>query len=523
MTSANESSPRNESPPSSPAGAGGDADASDRAARGPAKEGSAPRTGAAHGAGADEPAGKKGQTALGVLGFVLALGFGFLVGKWINRPDTHVEPVAQDRVRVALRGDEPTLGPEGAWVTVIEFADFECPYCAKGAKPLLDAIEDMDEGDVRLIFKHYPLPFHRKAVPAARAAYAGHKFGKFWELHDYLYEHRGDVTDLRSFVESLGLDPDAFMEVMFSDEAMKAVDDDMVAGGRAGVSGTPAYVVNGLVYTGARSKAQWKEILKAAKEDAERLGVPRAEVYATLMKDAKDRLGDGAPVGGKPSARAPARQPGEADPSARYKVPAGDDRPSLGPADAKVTLVLFSDFECPFCRRLAPVVVRLAREQGDLRVVFRNFPLPSHPKARAAAKAAMAAHRQGKFWAYHDRLFSYRGPLSDAAFEKIAAEAGLDVERFRKDLEDPAVAAAIDEDVALGKRFGVVATPTMFVNGRYIRGAQSAKSLLSVVENARKEADRILAEGGGEGRPYDRIVRDALDRVAPAEGGGGTP
>lgn len=463
------------------------------------------------------PEKKGGQTALGVLGFVLALAVGFLVGKWINRPDVKVEPLGKERVRVTLRGDEPTLGPKDAWVTVIEFADFECPYCAKGAGPLAEAIEAMDEGDVRLIFKHYPLPFHRKAVPAARAGYAAHRMGKFWQVHDFLYEHRGDVTDLRGFVTTLGLDPDEFVSLMFSDEAMKAIDDDMLAGGRAGVSGTPAYIVNGHVYAGARSKAQWIAIFEQAKEEAEALGVPREAIYDTLMKDAKDRIGDGAPVGGKPSARGPARRPGEADLMARYKVPAGDDRPTLGADDALVTIVLFSDFQCPYCRRLAAVVTEIARAQGDVRLIFRNFPLPTHPRAETAARAAMAAARQGKFWPMHDALFGHRGPLTDEAIGRMAEKVGLDVERFERDRQDPAISAQVREDVALGKRFGVVATPTMFVNGRYVRGAQTAKTLEQVIENARTEAREVLAKRSGDGTPYDRIVADALDRAIPEE------
>lgn len=448
---------------------------------------------------------------------MLALAVGFLVGKWINRPDVKVEPLGKERVRVDLRGDEPMRGPKDAWVTVIEFADFECPYCAKGAGPLAEAIEAMDEGDVRLIFKHYPLPFHRKAVPAARAGYAAHRMGKFWEVHDFLYEHRGDVTDLRGFVADLGLDPDEFVSLMFSDEAMKAIDDDMLAGGRAGVSGTPAYIVNGHVYAGARSKAQWIAIFEQAKEEAEALGVSREAVYDALMKDAKDRIGDGAPVGGKPSARGPARRPGEADAMARYKVPAGSDRPALGGDDALVTIVLFSDFQCPYCRRLAAVVTEIARTQGDVRLVFRNFPLPTHPRAEAAARAAMAAARQGKFWPMHDALFGHRGPLTDEAIVRMAEKVGIEVERFERDWNDPAIAAQVREDVALGKRFGVVATPTMFVNGRYVRGAQTAKTLGQVIENARTEAREVLAKRPGDGTPYDRIVADALDRAIPEE------
>ncbi len=478
-----------------------------------------PPSAASDSPGASEPPsrGGAGSTALGVLGFVAALGVGFFAGKWITRPDTPVEIVEGDRVRVALRGDEPQRGPDDAWVTVIEFADFECPYCAKGAGPLGEALDDLGD-DARLIFKHYPLPFHSRAMPAARAAYAAQQMGKFWELHDWLYERRGDVGDLRGHVASLGLDPDAFMKVMFSDEAATAIDDDMLAGGKAGVSGTPAYVVNGHLYRGAKSEEQWRAILEAERDAAKKTGASRENVYATLMKDAKDQLGDGKPVGGKkPSANAPKRRPGEADASVRYKVPTAG-RPALGADEPLVTVVVFSDFQCPFCKRLAPVVHDVVKNNPDVRVVFRQMPLPSHTQARQAAKAALAAHRQGKFWEMHDKLFAVQSALGQGTFRQLAQDLGLDMARFEKDLADPELDALIDQDMALAKQVGVVATPSSFVNGRYVRGAQTSTSLQSVIEQAREEAQALVDEGTPRAQVYDKLQEHALPGVQAGEG-----
>jgi protein-disulfide isomerase len=464
------------------------------------------------------PKAKAGSgSALGVLGFVAALGLGFFAGKWITKPDAAEVELAQgQRLKVDLRGDEPQKGPDDALVTIVEFADFECPYCAKGSDALMAVIKDYDE-DVRLIFKHYPLPFHNRAVPAARAAWVAHQEGKFWELHHWLYEGRGDLTDLGGQVTSLGLDPKAFAKATLSPQSAQAVDSDMLSGGKAGVSGTPAYIVNGRTYAGARSEDQWEQIIEAELAAAQEVldsGVERSGVYAKLMEGALESRGGGAPVGGKPSARKPARRPGEPDPAVAYRVTA-QDRPALGPADALVTIVEFSDFQCPFCKRLGPVSHKIVEDNPDVRVVFRQMPLPNHPQARGAAKASLAAHRQGKFWAMHDKIFA-SGALGETSYINWAEALGLDVEQFKLDMADAAIEKMIVDDTALAKQFGVLATPTSFVNGRYIRGAQSAQSLQIVVDEERAKANKLVEGGVAPADVFAKLMETAATEVTDA-------
>jgi protein-disulfide isomerase len=456
------------------------------------------------------------------VGFVAALGVGFLGGQWAVKPKSSpTELVEGDRFRVELRGDEPTRGPADALVTIVMFSDFECPYCAKGAQSALAAAADFPE-DVRVVFKHYPLPFHSRAMPAARAAWAAHQLGKFWEFHDFLYEGRGDLSNIQGELASLGIDPQDFGAKMTSEASAKAVDEDTIAGGKVGVSGTPAYAVNGHVYAGARSESQWEEILEAELRTAKAMvaaGTPRDQVYAELMKGAKATRGDGKPVGGAPSARAPERRPGEPATDVVYRVSA-DDRATLGPADALVTVVVFSDFQCPYCKRLAPVMHEIVKANADVRVVFRQMPLPNHSGARPAARAAVAAGRQGKFWEMHDRLFE-RGPaLREGEAAKLAEELGLDAARFAADLADPAVEALIDEDVAMARQFGVMATPTCFVNGRYVRGAQTTQSLQVVVEEERAKAQKLVDGGISRAQVFDHLMQNAATAVSDAPAGG---
>jgi protein-disulfide isomerase len=144
----------------------------------------------------------------------------------------------------------------------------------------------------------------------------------------------------------------------------------------------------------------------------------------------------------------------------------------VGPADARVTLVEYGDFECPHCGALHPIV-QAARKAfgGNLRFVFRHFPLrSSHPHALAAAKAAEAAGEQGRFWEMHDRLYRHQAALSDADLERHAGEVGLDVERFRRSLGEREHEVRIREDLASAGQSGAKGTPSLFINGELYQG-----------------------------------------------------
>jgi predicted DsbA family dithiol-disulfide isomerase len=141
--------------------------------------------------------------------------------------------------------------------------------------------------------------------------------------------------------------------------------------------------------------------------------------------------------------------------------------PMKGRAGARVTLVEFVDYECPHCRH-AQALMRQAVDEypNDVRVYFKHFPLSSHTNARLAAEAAMAANKQGKFWAYSDKVWANSDSLTPAVLEKIAKEVGLDMGRFRLDLDSEAVKDRVQTDKSEGVDLGVMATPSIFINGR---------------------------------------------------------
>jgi len=166
------------------------------------------------------------------------------------------------------------------------------------------------------------------------------------------------------------------------------------------------------------------------------------------------------------------------------------DRPSRGPDDAPVTIVEFTDYECPFCRRHATEILPavLARYGDTVRYVVRNFPLAAlHPFAIAAAEAAECAYGQGHFWEYHDALLSETGPLSDAGIRARAAAVGLDLASFEGCRHGEEARTAVARDLLDGWELGVNGTPTLFINGRRLRGAKSAEELERYIALALKD------------------------------------
>jgi protein-disulfide isomerase len=159
--------------------------------------------------------------------------------------------------------------------------------------------------------------------------------------------------------------------------------------------------------------------------------------------------------------------------------------PSFGPADAKVTVVEFSDFECPYCSKAADVVTQVKKKYGDrVRFVFRQFPLSFHPNAKEAAEASLAAHAQGKFWQFHDKLFQNQQQLDRASLEKHAKEAGLNVVSFKKALDSDEFAAQVDADLKLGEQVQVNGTPTLFVNGARVDNPTSVETVSAAIDKA---------------------------------------
>ncbi len=165
------------------------------------------------------------------------------------------------------------------------------------------------------------------------------------------------------------------------------------------------------------------------------------------------------------------------------------DAPAFGPADAKVTIVEFSDFQCPFCSRAADAAHAIKEKYSDkVRFVFRQFPLPFHQNAHVAAEASLAANAQGKFWEFHDKLFQHQQALERPALEGYAKEIGLDLTKFKQALDQKTYAAQVDAELKLGEEVAVDGTPTMFLNGTRVGNPTDVAAISAQIDQALAKA-----------------------------------
>jgi protein-disulfide isomerase len=161
------------------------------------------------------------------------------------------------------------------------------------------------------------------------------------------------------------------------------------------------------------------------------------------------------------------------------------DAPAFGPKDAKVTVVEFSDFECPYCSRAAEVVDQIkAKYSKQVRFVFRQFPLSFHKNADLAAQASLAANEQGKFWSFHDVLFKNQRSLDRKSLEDFAKKAGLDMAKFKKALDSKTFQNQVQADLKLGSAVAVSGTPTMFINGQRVQNPTDFDSVSTMIDSA---------------------------------------
>lgn len=161
------------------------------------------------------------------------------------------------------------------------------------------------------------------------------------------------------------------------------------------------------------------------------------------------------------------------------------DAPYMGGADAKVTIVEFSDFQCPFCARGATLMEELKKKYGNkIKVAFKNFPLPFHNHAKKAAEAALCAHEQkeAQFWKMHDKMFADQSGLNNDGLIAKAVSIGLDKKKFTECLESGKFSKKVNADVEEGQKVGVKSTPTFFVNGKMVNGAQPIEVFSELID-----------------------------------------
>jgi len=222
-----------------------------------------------------------------------------------------------------------------------------------------------------------------------------------------------------------------------------------------------------------------------------------------------------------PPAKAPTPPPRPAAPrkpsTTVHRVPVGN-APVLGPADALVTVAVFSSFQCGFCAKLDEMLVALQKEMAEkgkpFRIVAKQFPLDNQKNARPAAMAALAAGAQGKYWEMSELIFKNIRALDEAALKGYAQQLGLDMSKFEAGLQNKAFEAQIEEDLELGADVGVRGTPASFVNGRFVSGAWPKEDMESLIEEEMDKAQKLVEQGTPAAGVYEKILEAAkvIDR-----------
>ncbi len=190
------------------------------------------------------------------------------------------------------------------------------------------------------------------------------------------------------------------------------------------------------------------------------------------------------PLAAAAGANARPSRPRRPEAGREYEIEIGS-APTRGNENAAVTIVEWSDFQCPFCNRVVPTLVKIRAEYGErVRFVFKHLPLSIHPQAAGAHAAAEAAHRQGKFWEMHDRIFENQRDLAVETFEGYASKMGLDMDQFRRDVKAEDIAKRIRDDLDQAQKLGVTGTPSFFINGKFLSGAQPFASFKRQIDEA---------------------------------------
>ena len=396
----------------------------------------------------------------------------------------------------------PVRGAKNALVTIVEYSDYQCPFCSRVEPTLAKILKDYP-AEVRIVFNHNPLPFHTDAKLAHQAAYAAGKQGRFWEMHDMLFENQKSLkeADLMKYAHKLGLDMDQFTKDLKAPETVAAIDASLKNGEENGISGTPNFLINGEPLTGAQPYEKFKEIIDGSLEKAKamhnRTGLSGEALYQELIKAQND----------KPRRRQPIKRAGENNADAGKVFVDISGAPVMGDPNAPITLVEFTDFQCPFCSRANTTVHELMQKNpGKVKLVFKNNPLSFHQKADGAHRAAEAAALQGKFWEMYDKLFANQKNLDPSDLEKYAGEIGLNMEKFKSDMESDVVKNRVAADLKQSQSVGVRGTPHFFMNGTRISGAQPLDKFQEALDKELKIAEKYQKEGVDPADLYKTII-----------------
>ncbi len=357
--------------------------------------------------------------------------------------------------RVKIHSTDPTLGKDSAPVKVVILSGFGCQACTdfwNDAKRVYDEYK----GKVQFRFKHKIIPpQHPDSVEAAEAAMCAHKQGKFWAFHNKLMDNPFNIgrSALEGYAKELKLKYRKWKRCLDSHETYGILTRDSVIANETGSHSFPNILANGIRIGKPKDYTNLKALVEKVLKKSEEL-----TSKGTAPKDVYDRMISG----GKFFPQTEGRRL-----SFNTK-----NSPTFGPRDAKVEVVVFEDFQCPFCSKLAPNLKLFAKKNPKkVKIVYKHMPLNSiHPEAQLASEAAQEADAQGKFWEYHDKLYENQQALKKDDLIRYAKEIGLNMPRFMDALSSRKHKAFVDADSQEGSRAGISGTPSVFINGMKYAG-----------------------------------------------------
>ncbi len=414
---------------------------------------------------------------------------------------------------IPVSSADPVWGSRTAPVTIVEFSDFQCPFCGRAEPAIAQLKEHYGKDKLRFVWKDEPLSMHEKAKPAAEAgqgvfALAGND--AFWKFHDAAFKSQaalGAESYVRWAKDAGVPDMAKYQAGLSAHTWADKVDKNAAAGNAAGITGAPAFFVNGVLVSGAQPVDKYEAVIDQELQKAQAKlasGVPADKVYVVMSQENRKSA----------AAKAPPAAAADAADTTVHKVPLGA-APIEGKPDALVTLVEFSDFQCPFCKRAEDTLKQVHETYGDkVRVVWKNQPLPFHDRAEPCAELAMEAKAEKGdrgFWDVHDRLFASNPKLEDADLDAIATAAGLNLDKVHAAMKNHTYKKDIDADEALADSLGMTATPNFFVNGRSLVGAVPFERFKSLVDDELARAQSLAAKGVPAAKIYDETMKTAVE------------
>jgi protein-disulfide isomerase/serine/threonine protein kinase len=412
-------------------------------------------------------------------------------------------PASHATASVPVTDRDPIWGDNLAPVTIVVFSDFECPFCSRVESTLTALRSKYGERELRIVWKDYPLPFHKNAMAAHEAAQAVFELGgseAFWKFHASAFADQKSLTSTSfdRWATAAGVSASVLQRQLAGGGPSRAVQDDLDLGKRIGVKGTPAFYVNGVFLSGAQPQAKFEAAIDDQALAARSSAVPAAEVYPTLTNK---NLASPSP--------SPTPSPVPSADTTVYNVPVSRDDPQKGPADALVTIVEFSEFQCPFCKRVQPALEQVMTDYSDVRLVWKDNPLAFHNRAEPAAMAAREVFAQKGsvgFWKMHDLLFRDQ-LLDDADLLRFATEAGASGAKVRIAIDTNAHSPVIKDSQALASSIGAAGTPSFFINGRKLTGAQPYDQFKDLIDEQLADAKARVASGTPRASLYEAIIK----------------